>query len=391
MMNSGILAGFGFIFWNICTRLFNPEIVGLGNALISLVTLLITISTLGFGMSIIRFLPLSQRKDRMLNSLFTLSAPFCFSMSLLCLLSIKTLSPRLSFVRENILYSAIFIITPVFAVLSLLSESVFLSEKRTKYTLVKNAAFSILKILFLFVFVPFGAFGILLSVGISHLIAFILSFFMILSIIPHYHFNIQFSKDISDMATYSFMNYVAQIIASMPGLLFPLIIINFISAEQNAYFFIPWMIASTLYVIPSSIASSFFAESSENITEMEKKFVKAMKFLMIILIFVIPVLLLFGYEILRIFGESYAHNGYSLLFILTISILPVGINGISIIKLNIRKEVRKIVLFQALLSTVIFCIGIPLLFSMGIIGIAIGYFLAHCIGAFCFTFGIIES
>ena len=67
MANSGVIAILGFVFWVVAARLYSTENVGLGAALISANQLLSFIGTVGLGFGIIRFLPDTEDKARLLN------------------------------------------------------------------------------------------------------------------------------------------------------------------------------------------------------------------------------------------------------------------------------------------------------------------------------------
>lgn len=110
MLSTGVMAFFGFFFWIINTRLFTPEQVGIGTTLISVVALISSFSLLGLGNGIIRYLPTSDRKNNKINTVYTLVGLISIIISLIYLYYIKTFSPALLFVRENTLFSLLFVV-----------------------------------------------------------------------------------------------------------------------------------------------------------------------------------------------------------------------------------------------------------------------------------------
>ena len=70
ILNAGVMALFGFIFWNIAARLFTVAEVGMASALISAMGLIVALSTLGFNVALIRFLPKSKKKSAPDNAYF---------------------------------------------------------------------------------------------------------------------------------------------------------------------------------------------------------------------------------------------------------------------------------------------------------------------------------
>jgi len=62
MLNTGVMAVFGFFFWIINTRLYCTEQVGIGTTLISVMKLISSFSLLGLGNSLIKHPPTSDKK-----------------------------------------------------------------------------------------------------------------------------------------------------------------------------------------------------------------------------------------------------------------------------------------------------------------------------------------
>lgn len=73
------------------------------------------------------------------------------------------------------------------------------------------------------------------------------------------------SKEVvNEMVHFSFANYAANMLWVLPQLILPLMVVNLLGAEQTAYFFIGWAVASILFVIPLATSFSLFAEGSYN-------------------------------------------------------------------------------------------------------------------------------
>src|SRR5688572_5582064 len=74
MLSSGVLSFFGFFFWLINARLYTTEQIGLATVMISMVTLINNFGALGLSTGIVRYLPLHQEKNSLINSTFVLVA-----------------------------------------------------------------------------------------------------------------------------------------------------------------------------------------------------------------------------------------------------------------------------------------------------------------------------
>ena len=123
----------------------------------------------------------------------------------------------------------------------------------------------------------------------------------------------------------------------------PLIIINILSADMSAYFYVAWMIANLFFVVSYSTSSSLLAESSHNVQDLRKQVIKAVKFIFIILIPAIIVIYFMGEYLLYLFGEKYSVESINLLRILVISSIPVAINEIYISICRLKKKIVPVI------------------------------------------------
>jgi len=73
MLNTGVMALLGFFFWMIVARFYTEADVGFSSAIISAINLLTLISLVGLNISLIRFLPQSDKPQDLINSCYTLS------------------------------------------------------------------------------------------------------------------------------------------------------------------------------------------------------------------------------------------------------------------------------------------------------------------------------
>jgi len=97
MLSIGVMAVLGFFFWIINARLYSAEQVGIGTTLISIMTLISSFSILGLGNGLIRYLPTSERKNKKINTSFTIVALMSILISVIYLIFLKTFSPKLLF------------------------------------------------------------------------------------------------------------------------------------------------------------------------------------------------------------------------------------------------------------------------------------------------------
>ena len=382
MISSGVMAVFGFFFWLICARLFPAEQIGLATTIISLMGLVASFSVLGLGTGLIRYLPNSKDKNKMINTSFTVVALTAIIISCIILIGIEKFSPRLIFIKENIIFSFAFIFFMILQSLNSMIESVFIAFRKAKFVLVKNTVFSVLKLGMPFIFIAFGAFGIFSSYMSASLIGFGVVF---LILIFKFHYNPKFvfyDSVILKMGKYSFGNYVAGFIGGLPLMLLPLIITNILHPETTAYYYMAMMIATLLFVIPGATNNSLFAEGSHDERGLKKNVIKSIWIITILLIPAILITILFGGHILLAFGKEYSAQGFNFLKLMALSGILVSINSIFGSVFRIRKKILGILV--ASIISAITILGLSYLFihqGRGLIGIAYAYIIGQAVVA----------
>ena len=376
MLSTGVMAVFGFFFWMINARLYSAEQVGIGTTLISIMTLISSFSLLGLGNSLIKYLPTSDKKNEKINTSFTLVGLTSIFISIFFLVFLKTFSPRLLFVRESIIFSLLFILFIVFSSLNIISESVFIAYRSSKFVLIKNTISSIVKLILPIFLVALGAYGIVVSMGIAMVVAFLVSLvFLIL------RFN-YLPKPIIDrivvkrMTKFSLGNYIAGFIGGLPAMVLPILITNSIGAKFSAYFYLDMMIANLLYIIPMATSQSLFAEGSYSERDLKIQLKKAIKIISLLLVPAILVTFLFGKYILLAFGKEYSSEGVIFLQILAISGIFISINCIGNSIFYIKHRIKLIILVNFIGTSIILSLSIMLI-HQNLLGIGVGWILGQ--------------
>ena len=191
-------------------------------------------------------------------------------------------------------------------------------------------------------------------------------------------------------------NYIAENFAVIPGSILPLMIINVLTPEMSAYFFMALAISNILITVPVAVNSSLFVEGSYAPVQFRNNVINAIKFTFLLIIPLILGIFIFGDKLLLLFGEEYAENGYYVLCILVLSIIPYTINKLYMTIKNVQLKVKPIIYLNVLISTLTIGLSYALMIKFGLIGAAIGYTISRGIGtvmvlAFVWNEGWIQS
>ena len=384
MLNTAITSLLGFFFWMIVARFYTEAEVGFSSAIISAISLLALISLVGFNVSLVRFLPHADKPQALINSCYTLSGLISLVIAGICVAGVGFWSPALAFVKQNAIFTAAFVVFALLWTLSSLVDSTFVAGRRAGFVLSKNAIYSVLKLPLPILFVPFfHTFGIVASWGIALAVALAVSIFLFLPKVQDSYKpvpTLRFSL-LKDMWRYSGGNYLANLFMTCPSFILPQMVVNILSAEQNAYFYIGWMIAGLLFAIPLAVSTSLFAEGSHFEDKLKENVIRSLKFTYLLLVPAVIVLVLVGKWLLLAFGQSYSVNALHLLWVLSLSSLPSALSYIYTGILQVTGRIKELIAIWGFIALGTLLVSYLVMPATGIVGIGYAWLGAQTIVA----------
>ena len=385
MMSTAVHSGLGFVFWLVVTRFCRPEDVGLGSALVAAATLLSFIGTLGLPNGIVRFVHVSNHSaSALINSSFTLSALAAAVAAVIFLVGLPVWSPALTFILENPAFIAAFIVFVLGFTLLYLLQGAFIAFRRAGFVLIMGSVQSSLRIILVIpLAILFKPFAIFASWGIGLVIVLIIGLlFLLPRVLPRYRPMPSLKRGVTnEMLRFSFANYAGDALWNASIYLLPIMVLNLLGSQSNAYFYISWAIATLLFAIPIAISTSLFAEGSYREDSLVSNVRRSLKLTLVLLLPAVAVILLVGDKILLLFGREYAEYGASLLWLLAVSSLPVGVNFIYVGIARVRKRRRDIILIFSAVAIGTLALSYLLLPHLGIIGAGVSWLASHSVMA----------
>ena len=385
VLTQGIGSLGGFVFWIIAARFYTTEAVGLAGAVIPAISLLAAISQLGLGYGLIRFLPGAGNKaNQMMNSSFTIHFLAALVASLVFLFGLGLWSPALLILRSRPIYFAAFVLfTLAFSLISLF-RSVFMAYRSSKFTSFISIIIRLSALPLLLLFMSFTGFmGIVGATGIAAIIALGITLFVLLPRTKPGYFPLpQISKEVvKEIIPYSIGNHAAQFIGTAVTWLLPLIVVNALGAEANAYFYIAWAVAQIAIVFPSSLSMSSFVESSNREEALWLNIRKALGMSLLLTIPLIALIIGFGDKLLLIFGREYSAEGTTTLWLLSLSAFPHIVVSFYVVYARVRKRLGIIIGVHAALVSIILASSYWLMPQLGIAGIGVAYLAGYTLVA----------
>ena len=380
MLATGVLAGFGFLFWFINARLFSTDNIGIATTLISVMNLIALLSLLGFNAALVRFLPTADNRNEQINTSLVFATIASIALSLLFIAFVGIISPQLIFISQSAWFGIIFVFACVMTTLNTLTDSVFLAHRQTKYTLNINILYSVFKTLAPFAFISWGAMGIFTAAALAQMLGTLLS---ILALMRWFAYRPSLKVDwlfVVQIWYYNTANYLSTVLNLLPVTLLPIIVINHLGPKSAAYYYIAMMIANLLYTVPYATTKSLFAEGSHDEKYLQDHVRKSIRLITMLLIPAMVVLILGGSIILGLFGEAYASGGAYFLDLLTLAGIAVSIDCLYGALFQIKRNSAAIILSNVVYAVA--TLGLAYFFlPFGLAGIGIAWTLGNTITA----------
>ena len=376
MASTAILGGLGFLFWIIIARLYKTENVGIATTLISVMALLSSFTSLGLNVSLNRYLPKSANKSELINSSFIIVTIATVFVSVIFFLGLQTFSPQLLFLRSNLLYIVSFTIFVVFCSWNTLVESTFMAFRAAGSILIKNVIISVLKLLVPFALTAFGVYGIFASTSLALSLGVLVSLLILIfnfKIRPSLSVNISLIKK---TGAYSFANYLAGFLLSMPSLVLPIVILDVLSAKFTAYYYIASMIRNILLIIPLATTQALLTEGSYDEAELKKHVKKAIVTTLLILVPATVVIFFGSSTLLQLFGKNYATDAAQFLQLYSVSTIFTAILLLASAIMNIKHQIKSLIVLNVIAA--ICTLGMSCAFLPGnLLGIGWGWLLGQ--------------
>jgi O-antigen/teichoic acid export membrane protein len=341
-------------------------------------------ASLGLDYGLVRFLPDESRSaDDFINTLFVTTGLAAVGLAVVFIAGLPLWSPALLPIRQNPVFLASFIFFDFIFILSLFAIQVFIARRRPGFALVQGIIFGVFRFIPLFLLAAvYPGLGIYFSWGIAIAVSTLIAFFWFLPrVVKGYRPRFTIKKQVlARVFRFSMANYISSITWSIPAVVLPLMVVNILGAEQNAYFYIGWSVASIIFIIPFGISQSLFAEGAHRSENLNAEVRKSLKISIVLTVPALVILLLLSEKILWLFGSEYSENTTVMIWIIAPSVIPMSVNFIYLSIIRVRKKIKSVVFLTAFMAVVTLALSWVLLPVMGIRGAGIAW-LAGQVGA----------
>jgi O-antigen/teichoic acid export membrane protein len=156
-----------------------------------------------------------------------------------------------------------------------------------------------------------------------------------------------------------------------------LLVLQEAGPRASAFFYPPWLIATSLSLLTTNMSVSLVVEGSFDRERLAMHTRQAVWHTARLLLPLAVVLVGAAPWILRVFGAEYAAAGDNLLRLLAIGLVPSSVCILSFGVARVQDRVRAIIANQALLAALVLTLSSVLLPSMGIDGVGVAWLVSQ--------------
>ena len=386
---TGVNSAAGFVYWALAARSYSSHAVGLATALIAAMSLVSMLSNLGGGAGLVQRLPAARSVREWcvrINATLGLCAALGAVAALGTIYVLPLLSPRLAIVRDSPVCAATFAVGLVLWTLCTDMDFVFVAERKVKFGLARNTAFSIAKLPLVVLPALVGratATGLLSSWVAGSAIALAVA----IHIARH---RLRFPwkpivsgvwREMRETSSSLVGHHLINLGGSLPMYLLPLVVTTRLGVVQNAWAYVGWMVGSFALVVSPTVSASLFAEGSHDVETFTKQ---ARRSLIIIIVLIVPAIVgvvVLGHEILAIFGRQYERHSYTIVVVLALSAIPDAITNVFVVSTRVHARLStgaRLNLAMAGLAVILAWVMTP---SWGVSAIAWAWLIAQMVGS----------
>lgn len=385
ILSTVLTSAAGLVFWALAARWLPADSVGLGTALVSVLTLLANLATLGLRNGVVRFLPSAGASARrLIAGSYAACTAAAVLLSGVFLLGQPLWSAQLGFLRDNVFTIGAFTAATVVWVLFVLQDDVLVGLRKSVWVPVENLAYALAKIAVLPALAFTATWAVLAATVLPAVLAVAAVSVLLLRLSHPSRLGSGGTGRISvaQLVRFAAADQTAWLISACTAPVLTLIVLEVQGPEASAYFYMANMIGYTLYLITSNIGSALIAES---VHDPEHAATHTRAALVHSLRLVLPLAaagVVAGPLALRIFfGEDYATHAGGALQLIILSALPQTIIGISISTARVRRQMSTVVVTYGFLAVTIWGGSWAALQWWGVTGVGATILVAHVLAA----------
>jgi O-antigen/teichoic acid export membrane protein len=382
-----VKSGLGYAYWWVAARQFSPAAVGVASAAISAMTLLGTFCMLGLGTLLIRELPRQPGQEvALISAALLVVASLGGCIGLLFALGVPSLSADLQPLRASGQTVALFALGVGLATMNLVLDQVLIGLLRGDLQLWRNILFAGAKLAAL----ATAGLWLVARGGLTIVATWILAdalSFSALAAFAAARGKWTISKALPQwglvrkLGPSALQHHLLNLLLIGPNLALPALATVLISATANGWFYVAYLIADVVYVVPQALVTALYAVSSAQPAVLARKVRLTMGLAVVTCAVANVFILAGGRQLLGLFGPSYAQQGLWSLRLLGLGAFPFLLKDLYVAIARIEDRIARALL--PLAASAVLEVGLAVLGARlgGLTGLSLGWDIAVCMEA----------
>ena len=343
MATTVVSSAFGYAFWLLAARLYNPAVVGLTAAVTSAANIMLLLSSLGVGGTLIQSLPRQPKKTEWSATFWVGMATVTLVAVGLCGIGVAVLpliSPELTVLRCAG-GAAVFAVGTVALTVGATIDYVYVAERRASDAFAATSVPAPSRCscsgswhwpLDRVPYVSSTAWGVAAVFGLGLGVALFVRHIGVARP-PAFSVLVRTARGFRSRVTGH--QLIGMGAALLPYLL-PVLVTVRLSARDNAYFYTTWMMAGLFLVIAPSFSESLFAEGMHRPEEIGALARSQFKIIGAILVPGLVTVLALGGTLLSAFGHAYSDHAVGLLRLAVLASVPDAVTNVYVAVLRVE-------------------------------------------------------
>jgi O-antigen/teichoic acid export membrane protein len=389
LFSSAITSALGVAYWAFAARLYTADAVGIASVILSTMVLLSSLTQLNGRVALVRFIPQAGDDAGRFATLWyivTTVLGVLVGVGFIATIGLwQSLTPSLSALADVPL-AFWFVIAVASWTLFNLQDGLLTGLGRATIVPIENTAYAVTKLIVLIALAGWaGEKAIVVSWTLPAAVVVIVVTALIFGrLVPAYR---RANKDrrlhvsTQRLTRFLALDYVAYVLATCTATLLPPIVLTIAGASQSGYFYIPWVILTSLMLIPVYLSTSLTVQSAGSLVILQQHFWAVVRHVYRLLIPVVIGVIVFAPWILTVFGSDYATQGTGLLQVASLGLIPYAVNILFMAVARVARRGRAIVAVQAALTFLTLLLSIMFLGPFGITGVGLAWLVANALVA----------
>ncbi len=381
--NTIITSVLGAGYWVLAARLFGTAEVGIGSALIAAMTFLTSLAGLNLNNALNRFLPSAGAgASRLLVGAYAVSVPLSAVGALVFIAGVDVWSPGLDVVRSSTLAVIGFTAATMVWTVFVLQDSALAGLRRATWIPIENGVYGVAKIVLIIALAGLSSGAAIFASWTLPLIVLIIpvNYLIFRKAIPEHVAGTHASgpaHGARDVARFAGADYFASLLWMATTNLLPIVVLELAGAEANAYFYLAWTIAYTLYLVSRSMGVSLITEGALEPAKLVAYSRRVIVQTGALIVPAVLVLVVAAPLVLSVFGADYAREASATLRLLALSAIPNVIVSTYVSIARVERRMRALMVLHGLLGALVIGLTAALLPRWGVVGVGWAWLIAE--------------